>query len=180
MSGFTTEWKWSHLHSYNTVHDTTAGRLLCLRRRFNVPDQLSSVPHYWSVFSPAGSQKQELACKRLDDNSVVQNNYCDPDSKPPENQRDCNTEPCPPEYVILTHDSSLYEMITFVKSVKWLKLEKNDEHNECYKAQVEGNISKLLILSQNHSTVRKVVTLNKTPSVFVCLSGFGSWGQQRL
>lgn len=38
-------------------------------------------------------------CKRLDDNSVVQNNYCDPDGKPPENQRDCNTEPCPPEYV---------------------------------------------------------------------------------
>lgn len=69
------------------------------------------------MFSPAGSQKQELACKRLDDNSVVQNNYCDPDNKPPENQRDCNTEPCPPEYVILTHDSSLYEMITFVKSV---------------------------------------------------------------
>lgn len=111
--------------------------------------------HYWSVFSPAGSQKQELACKRLDDNSVVQNNYCDPDSKPPENQRDCNTEPCPPEYVILTHDSSLYEMITFVKSVKWLKWEKNDEQSECYKAQVEGNISKLLILSQNHSTVIK-------------------------
>lgn len=40
-------------------------------------------------------------CKRLDDNSVVQNSYCDPDSKPPENQRDCNTEPCPPEYVTL-------------------------------------------------------------------------------
>lgn len=48
---------------------------------------------------PAGSQKQEVVCKRLDDNSVVQNNYCDPDGKPPENQRDCNTEPCPPEYV---------------------------------------------------------------------------------
>ncbi|KAM6903075.1 LOW QUALITY PROTEIN: A disintegrin and metalloproteinase with thrombospondin motifs 6 [Xenentodon cancila] len=45
------------------------------------------------------SQKQEVVCKRLDDNSVVQNNYCDPD-KPPENQRDCNTEPCPPEWFI--------------------------------------------------------------------------------
>lgn len=41
-------------------------------------------------------------CKRLDDNSVVQNNYCDPDTKPSETQRDCNTEPCPPECVILS------------------------------------------------------------------------------
>uniref|UniRef100_A0A8C4U4C5 Peptidase M12B domain-containing protein n=1 Tax=Falco tinnunculus TaxID=100819 RepID=A0A8C4U4C5_FALTI len=47
-----------------------------------------------------GVQKQEVVCKRLDDNSIVQNNYCDPDSKPPENQRPCNTEPCPPEWFI--------------------------------------------------------------------------------
>ncbi|XP_075595521.1 A disintegrin and metalloproteinase with thrombospondin motifs 6 isoform X6 [Balearica regulorum gibbericeps] len=47
-----------------------------------------------------GVQKQEVVCKRLDDNSIVQNNYCDPDSKPPENQRACNTEPCPPEWFI--------------------------------------------------------------------------------
>ncbi|KAF4803074.1 hypothetical protein TURU_020423 [Turdus rufiventris] len=47
-----------------------------------------------------GVQKQEVVCKRLDDSSIVQNNYCDPDSKPPENQRACNTEPCPPEWFI--------------------------------------------------------------------------------
>ncbi|XP_029860997.1 A disintegrin and metalloproteinase with thrombospondin motifs 6-like isoform X2 [Aquila chrysaetos chrysaetos] len=47
-----------------------------------------------------GVQRQEVVCKRLDDNSIVQNNYCDPDSKPPENQRACNTEPCPPEWFI--------------------------------------------------------------------------------
>lgn len=47
-----------------------------------------------------GVQRQEVVCKRLDDNSIVQNNYCDPDSKPPENQRTCNTEPCPPEWFI--------------------------------------------------------------------------------
>ncbi|XP_075382795.1 A disintegrin and metalloproteinase with thrombospondin motifs 6 isoform X6 [Mycteria americana] len=47
-----------------------------------------------------GVQKQEVVCKRLDDNSIVQNSYCDPDSKPPENQRACNTEPCPPEWFI--------------------------------------------------------------------------------
>ncbi|MEJ1275647.1 hypothetical protein NN561_006544 [Cricetulus griseus] len=44
--------------------------------------------------------RQEVVCKRLDDNSIVQNNFCDPDSKPPENQRACNTEPCPPEWFI--------------------------------------------------------------------------------
>uniref|UniRef100_A0A672L6H3 ADAM metallopeptidase with thrombospondin type 1 motif 6 n=1 Tax=Sinocyclocheilus grahami TaxID=75366 RepID=A0A672L6H3_SINGR len=48
----------------------------------------------------AGSQKQEVVCKRLDDDSVVQNSYCDPDGKPPGNQRPCNTEPCPPEWFI--------------------------------------------------------------------------------
>ncbi|NXV23071.1 ATS6 metalloproteinase, partial [Cepphus grylle] len=54
-----------------------------------------------SVHSQAGCvQKQEVVCKRLDDNSIVQNNYCDPDSKPPENQRACNIEPCPPEWFI--------------------------------------------------------------------------------
>ncbi len=55
----------------------------------------------WSdaLLSFAGSQKQELVCKRLDDGSVVQNSYCDPDGKPPGNQRPCNTEPCPPEWV---------------------------------------------------------------------------------
>ncbi|XP_039725988.1 A disintegrin and metalloproteinase with thrombospondin motifs 6 isoform X20 [Pteropus medius] len=47
-----------------------------------------------------GAQRQEVVCKRLDDNSIVQNKYCDPDSKPPENQRTCNTEPCPPEWFI--------------------------------------------------------------------------------
>ncbi|XP_075302781.1 A disintegrin and metalloproteinase with thrombospondin motifs 6-like isoform X3 [Opisthocomus hoazin] len=57
----------------------------------------------WSECSATcagGVQKQEVVCKRLDDNSIVQNSYCDPDSKPPENQRACNTEPCPPEWFI--------------------------------------------------------------------------------
>ncbi|XP_011941438.1 PREDICTED: A disintegrin and metalloproteinase with thrombospondin motifs 6 isoform X5 [Cercocebus atys] len=57
----------------------------------------------WSECSATcagGVQRQEVVCKRLDDNSIVQNNYCDPDSKPPENQRACNTEPCPPEWFI--------------------------------------------------------------------------------
>uniref|UniRef100_A0A8C0J2J0 ADAM metallopeptidase with thrombospondin type 1 motif 6 n=1 Tax=Chelonoidis abingdonii TaxID=106734 RepID=A0A8C0J2J0_CHEAB len=60
----------------------------------------------WSECSSTcagGIQKQEVVCKRLDDNSIVQNNYCDPDSKPPENQRACNTEPCPPDHRPVHH-----------------------------------------------------------------------------
>ncbi|XP_068562579.1 A disintegrin and metalloproteinase with thrombospondin motifs 6 isoform X2 [Cebidichthys violaceus] len=86
---------------------------LGIRYKFNVPIQRTGsgdneVGFSWhhlpwsecSATCAGGSQKQEVVCKRLDDNSVVQNNYCDPDSKPPENPRDCNTEPCPPEWFI--------------------------------------------------------------------------------
>ncbi|XP_039614616.1 A disintegrin and metalloproteinase with thrombospondin motifs 6 [Polypterus senegalus] len=86
---------------------------LGIKYKFNVPiirtgsgdNEVGFVWHHmpWSECSATcagGSQKQELVCKRLDDNSVVQNSYCDPDSKPPENQRTCNTEPCPPEWFI--------------------------------------------------------------------------------
>uniref|UniRef100_A0A671WUU8 ADAM metallopeptidase with thrombospondin type 1 motif 6 n=1 Tax=Sparus aurata TaxID=8175 RepID=A0A671WUU8_SPAAU len=84
-----------------------------IRYKFNVPIQRTGsgdneVGFSWhhlpwsecSATCSGGSQKQEVVCKRLDDNSVVQNSYCDPDSKHPENQRDCNTEPCPPEWFI--------------------------------------------------------------------------------
>ncbi|XP_032395179.1 A disintegrin and metalloproteinase with thrombospondin motifs 6 isoform X2 [Etheostoma spectabile] len=86
---------------------------LGIRYKFNVPIQRTGsgdneVGFSWhhlpwsecSATCAGGSQKQEVVCKRLDDNSVVQNNYCDTDGKPPENQRDCNTEPCPPEWFI--------------------------------------------------------------------------------
>uniref|UniRef100_A0A3Q3W4D5 Uncharacterized protein n=1 Tax=Mola mola TaxID=94237 RepID=A0A3Q3W4D5_MOLML len=86
---------------------------LGIRYKFNVPIQRTGsgdneVGFSWnhlpwsecSATCSGGSQKQEVVCKRLDDNSVVQNSYCDPDSKPPENHRDCNTEPCPPEWFI--------------------------------------------------------------------------------
>ncbi|KAM7166983.1 A disintegrin and metalloproteinase with thrombospondin motifs 6 isoform 2-T4 [Macrochelys suwanniensis] len=86
---------------------------LGIRYKFNVPisrtgsgdNEVGFSWHHlpWSECSATcagGIQKQEVVCKRLDDNSIVQNNYCDPDSKPPENQRACNTEPCPPEWFI--------------------------------------------------------------------------------
>uniref|UniRef100_A0A672L9W1 ADAM metallopeptidase with thrombospondin type 1 motif 6 n=1 Tax=Sinocyclocheilus grahami TaxID=75366 RepID=A0A672L9W1_SINGR len=86
---------------------------LGIHYKFNVPIQRTgsgdnevgfSWHHLpWSECSATcggGSQKQEVVCKRLDDDSVVQNSYCDPDGKPPGNQRPCNTEPCPPEWFI--------------------------------------------------------------------------------
>ncbi|KAM6230790.1 A disintegrin and metalloproteinase with thrombospondin motifs 6 isoform 3-T7 [Porphyrio hochstetteri] len=86
---------------------------LGIRYKFNVPISRTGsgdneVGFAWNHLSwsecsatcAGGMQKQEVVCKRLDDNSIVQNNYCDPDSKPPENQRACNTEPCPPEWFI--------------------------------------------------------------------------------
>uniref|UniRef100_A0A8I3X2I2 ADAM metallopeptidase with thrombospondin type 1 motif 6 n=1 Tax=Callithrix jacchus TaxID=9483 RepID=A0A8I3X2I2_CALJA len=86
---------------------------LGIRYKFNVPITRTGsgdneVGFTWnhqpwsecSATCAGGVQRQEVVCKRLDDNSIVQNNYCDPDSKPPENQRTCNTEPCPPEWFI--------------------------------------------------------------------------------
>ncbi|XP_051539220.1 A disintegrin and metalloproteinase with thrombospondin motifs 6-like [Myxocyprinus asiaticus] len=86
---------------------------LGIHYKFNVPiqrtgsgdNEVGSSWHHlpWSECSATcagGLQKQEVVCKRLDDNSVVQNSYCDLDSKPPVNQRPCNTEPCPPEWFI--------------------------------------------------------------------------------
>ncbi|XP_058587293.1 A disintegrin and metalloproteinase with thrombospondin motifs 6 isoform X4 [Neofelis nebulosa] len=86
---------------------------LGIRYKFNVPITRTGsgdneVGFTWnhqpwsecSATCAGGVQRQEAVCKRLDDNSIVQNNYCDPDSKPPENQRACNTEPCPPEWFI--------------------------------------------------------------------------------
>lgn len=76
----------------------------------SIPLILKAIIHLSSPPSlSSGSQKQEVVCKRLDDNSVVQNSYCDPDGKPPDKQRDCNSEPCPPEYVktgLKTHQFS--------------------------------------------------------------------------
>ncbi|XP_032885767.1 A disintegrin and metalloproteinase with thrombospondin motifs 6 [Amblyraja radiata] len=84
-----------------------------IRYKFNVPitrtgsgdTEVGFAWHHlsWSECSATcagGAQKQEVVCKRLDDNSIVQNSYCDPESKPPGTQRACNIEPCPPEWFI--------------------------------------------------------------------------------
>ncbi|TUV30810.1 A disintegrin and metalloproteinase with thrombospondin motifs 6 [Bagarius yarrelli] len=84
-----------------------------IRYKFNVPIQHPgsadiNVGFTWnhlpwtecSATCAGGLQKQETVCRRMDDNSVVQNSYCDPEGRPPENQRPCNTESCPPEWFI--------------------------------------------------------------------------------
>ncbi|KAL7989002.1 hypothetical protein Chor_007921, partial [Crotalus horridus] len=93
---------------------------LGIRYKFNVPISRTGsgdneVGFTWnhlpwsecSATCAGGMQKQETVCKRLDDSSLVQNNYCDPDSKLPENQRACNTEPCPPEKIGPSEEETL-------------------------------------------------------------------------
>lgn len=48
------------------------------------------------LFSSAGSQIQSVVCKKLSDGSTVSNHFCSPETKMPERQRSCNTEPCAP------------------------------------------------------------------------------------
>lgn len=100
-SGIFMSWSTTESKQYNLYPNTAwaAGRLFWGLQAWLRLNLLICVSFFCFVFSNTGSQRQEVACKRLDDNSVVQNNYCEPDSKPPENLRDCNTEPCPPEWV---------------------------------------------------------------------------------
>uniref|UniRef100_A0A3Q3LCA0 ADAM metallopeptidase with thrombospondin type 1 motif, 10 n=1 Tax=Mastacembelus armatus TaxID=205130 RepID=A0A3Q3LCA0_9TELE len=75
--------------------------------RFNPPlskDPLSGFSwHYtsWSRCSAlcaGGIQIQQVVCKKLADNSVISNHFCDKKHKPKEKRRSCNTEPCSPTW----------------------------------------------------------------------------------
>ncbi|RMC00879.1 hypothetical protein DUI87_22564 [Hirundo rustica rustica] len=53
-----------------------------------------------SVLCAGGSQIQSVVCRKLSDGSTVPNHFCSADTKVPERQRSCNTEPCPPAWAI--------------------------------------------------------------------------------
>uniref|UniRef100_A0A8C5J4L3 ADAM metallopeptidase with thrombospondin type 1 motif 10 n=1 Tax=Junco hyemalis TaxID=40217 RepID=A0A8C5J4L3_JUNHY len=80
-----------------------------IRYKFNAPvgrDGSSLYSwHYtpWtkcSVLCAGGSQIQSVVCRKLSDGSTVPNHFCSADTKVPERQRSCNTEPCPPAWAI--------------------------------------------------------------------------------
>uniref|UniRef100_A0A8C3KII7 ADAM metallopeptidase with thrombospondin type 1 motif 10 n=1 Tax=Calidris pygmaea TaxID=425635 RepID=A0A8C3KII7_9CHAR len=76
-----------------------------IRYKFNAPVGRDASNQYswhytpWtkcSVLCAGGNQVQSVVCKKLSDGSTVFNNFCSPETKMPERQRPCNTEPCPP------------------------------------------------------------------------------------
>ncbi|KAH0625908.1 hypothetical protein JD844_034277 [Phrynosoma platyrhinos] len=81
-----------------------------IRYKFNAPVVTrSSVAQYlwqyvsWtkcSAICAGGSQVQSVVCRNQADSSTVFNHFCSPETKLPERQRLCNTEPCPPAWVI--------------------------------------------------------------------------------
>ncbi|XP_034976519.2 A disintegrin and metalloproteinase with thrombospondin motifs 10 [Zootoca vivipara] len=80
-----------------------------IRYKFNAPILRGSVAQYlwqyvsWtkcSALCGGGSQVQPVVCRNQADSSTVFNHLCSPDTKLPERQRLCNTEPCPPAWVI--------------------------------------------------------------------------------
>ncbi|XP_077187653.1 A disintegrin and metalloproteinase with thrombospondin motifs 10 isoform X1 [Paroedura picta] len=80
-----------------------------IRYKFNAPIVRSSVAQYlwqyvsWtkcSAICAGGSQVQAVVCKKQGDSATVLNHLCSPETKLPERQRQCNTEPCPPAWVI--------------------------------------------------------------------------------
>uniref|UniRef100_A0A8C3T559 ADAM metallopeptidase with thrombospondin type 1 motif 10 n=1 Tax=Chelydra serpentina TaxID=8475 RepID=A0A8C3T559_CHESE len=80
-----------------------------IQYKFNAPITRGSLTQYSWHYTPwtkcsaicaGGSQVQSVVCKKQADSSTVFNHFCSPESKLPEKQRPCNTEPCPPTWVI--------------------------------------------------------------------------------
>ncbi|XP_017355564.1 A disintegrin and metalloproteinase with thrombospondin motifs 10 [Cebus imitator] len=83
--------------------------LPALRYRFNAPIARDSLPPYSWHYAPwtkcsaqcaGGSQVQAVECRNQLDSSAVAPHYCSAHSKLPKRQRACNTEPCPPDWVL--------------------------------------------------------------------------------
>ncbi|KAL7992939.1 hypothetical protein Chor_017195 [Crotalus horridus] len=80
-----------------------------IRYKFNAPIVRNSMAQYlwqyvsWtkcSAICAGGSQVQPVVCRNQADSSTVLNHFCNPETKLPERPRSCNTEPCPPTWVI--------------------------------------------------------------------------------
>ena len=51
-----------------------------------------------------GKQTRKVTCKRKDDGSIVKKAVCEKGGlQKPADERSCNTQPCPAEYVIKSH-----------------------------------------------------------------------------
>ncbi|KAM4888801.1 A disintegrin and metalloproteinase with thrombospondin motifs 10 isoform 3-T3 [Thomomys bottae] len=83
--------------------------LPALRYRFNAPITGDPLPPYSWHYTPwtkcsaqcaGGSQVQVVECRNQLDRSTVAHHYCSAHSKLPKRQRACNTEPCPPDWVV--------------------------------------------------------------------------------
>ncbi|XP_045719113.1 A disintegrin and metalloproteinase with thrombospondin motifs 10 isoform X6 [Mirounga angustirostris] len=83
--------------------------LAALRYRFNAPIARDALPPYswhyvpWTKCSAqcaGGSQVQAVECRNQLDSSAVAPHHCSAHSKLPKRQRACNTEPCPPDWVV--------------------------------------------------------------------------------
>ncbi|XP_004454757.1 A disintegrin and metalloproteinase with thrombospondin motifs 10 [Dasypus novemcinctus] len=80
-----------------------------LRYRFNAPIIRDVLPPYSWHYAPwtkcsaqcaGGSQVQAVECRNQLDSSAVAPHHCSAHSKLPKRQRACNTEPCPPDWVV--------------------------------------------------------------------------------
>ncbi|KAM5187607.1 A disintegrin and metalloproteinase with thrombospondin motifs 10 isoform 6-T6 [Callospermophilus lateralis] len=83
--------------------------LPALRYRFNAPITRDALPPYSWHYTPwtkcsaqcaGGSQVQVVECRNQLDSSAVAPHHCSAHSKLPKRQRACNTEPCPPDWVV--------------------------------------------------------------------------------
>ncbi|XP_057345683.1 A disintegrin and metalloproteinase with thrombospondin motifs 10 isoform X3 [Manis pentadactyla] len=83
--------------------------LPAVRFRFNAPIAREALPPYSWHYAPwtkcsaqcaGGSQVQAVECRSQSSSSAVAPHHCSAHSKLPRRQRACNTEPCPPDWVV--------------------------------------------------------------------------------
>ena len=87
---------WFGIVENNWINLTSCGRIFkiyCVPF-INYSYQVSVLKRFY--FDPTGIQKTVHQCVSLADNSVVEQSLCSADPKPPQRQRVCNLQSCPP------------------------------------------------------------------------------------